>query len=197
MTCSPETRAFLHAHGLAVEPKELAAGLQVALEAIQALYYPPAGQEGLTAEEVEVARSGGLEPQPIEGGGPDPLLSGVVAFAGLITSGLTTLQAAARLGVSDARIRQRLHGRTLLGIQARHVWKLPVFQFTEQGELPGWTEVCPYLPWTVSPVAVERWLVLAHPDLVTGADEAPVSPRQWLLSGRPPQDVAALAAELA
>jgi hypothetical protein len=189
--------AFLHARGLDVEPKGLAAALQVAIAQIEALYRVKPGQEGLTVEEVEAARSGGLDPQPARSARADPLVQGVVAYASLVLTGLTTRQAAARLGVSDARVRQRLQARTLLAVREGLSWKLPVFQFTKRGELPGWSEVCPSLPPGASPVAVERWLGLPHPDLVTGENETPISPRGWLLEGRPPGAVAALAGELA
>lgn len=192
-----ETLAFLHAHGLDIEPKGLNAALRAALESLEARYYPTESEaEGLTPEEIEVARSGGLEPRPA-GNGTDPLVRGVVALASLIETGLTTRHAAERLGVSDARIRQRLQDRTLLAIRSGRTWKLPVFQFTERGELPGWSEVCAKLPETASPVAIERWLALPNADLVTGEAESPVSPREWLLAGRPPEPVTELASELA
>ena len=192
-----QTMAFLHARGLDVAPKGLAAALRIAIAQIEALYRAKPGQEGLTAEEVEAARSGGLDPQPARGARADPLVQGVVAYASLIHTGLTTRQTAARLGVSDARVRQRLQARTLLAVREGLSWKLPVFQFTKRGELPGWGAVCPSLPPAASPVAVERWLGLPHPDLVTGQNETPMTPRGWLLEGRPPEAVAALAGELA
>ena len=192
-----QTMAFLHARGLDVEPKGRAAALRVAIAQIEALYRAKPGQEGLTSEEVEAARSGGLDPQPPRGARADPLVQSVVAYASLIHTGLTTRQTAARLGVSDARVRQRLQARTLLAVREGLSWKLPVFQFTKRGQLPGWGEVCRRLPSAASPVAVERWLRLPHPDLVTGENETPISPRGWLLAGRPPAAVAALAGELA
>lgn len=156
------------------------------------------GEDGLTAAEVETARVGGLDPQPVRRRSAltDPLVRGVAAHANLIQTGLTTRQAASKLGVSDARIRQRLHFRTLFAVRAGRSWKLPLFQFTREGELPGWGKVCSSLPSTASPVAVLRWLELPHCDLVTGEDEPPMSPRAWLLEGRPPATVAALAVEL-
>jgi excisionase family DNA binding protein len=196
MNTKVQTMAYLHARGLDVGPGELAAGVKAALARVRALYYPGPGEEGLTAEEVAVARSGGLEARPRPEQGEDPLAAGVMAFASLVTSGLTTLQVAERLGVSDARIRQRLKERSLLGLRSGRSWRLPVFQFTPQGELPGWGEVCARLPESISPVAVERWLAQPHVDLGLGEGETPTSPRQWLLEGRLAQRVADLAAEL-
>jgi hypothetical protein len=71
-----------------------------------------------------------------------------------------------------------------------------VFQFAGKGELPGWGVVAQALPRDISQVAVEGWLLLPNADLVAGKDAAPMSPRTWLLEGRPPQPVAALAAAL-
>lgn len=196
MNAKVETMAYLHARGLDVRPLQLAAGLKAALARLQARYYPNPGDEGLTAEEVAAAQSGGLDSRPPAAGGEDPLVAAVMAYAGLVTSGLTTLQAAKRLGVSDARIRQRLKDRSLLGLRAGRSWRLPVFQFTPQGELPGWGEVCARLPESISPVAVERWLTLPHADLGIGEEETPASPRQWLLDGRSAKRVADLVEEL-
>jgi len=197
MNADVETMAFLHAHGLEVEPKGLTGQLQAAIEHFRALYYPGPGQEGLPAAELEVLRSGGLDPAPRGLGERDPLLDGVLTFAAMVESGLTTLQVAGMLGVSDARIRQRIVDRTLFAIKAGRSWKLPLFQFAGGVELPGWGAVAQSLPRDISPVAVARWLSLPNPDLGTGETETPLSPRAWLQEGRPATAVAALAAELA
>jgi hypothetical protein len=188
------TLAFLHAHGLNVEPKGLSAALRAALASLEARYFPATGEEGLTAGEIAVARSGGFAAKHATSAGEDPLLQGVAAYAGLLSTGLTTAAAAKRLKVSDARIRQRLAERTLLAVRQGRAWKLPVFQFTRKGELPGWGAVCAQLAADVSPVAVDRWISLPNPDLRVGADETAVSPHAWLVAGRPPEAVAALAA---
>lgn len=196
MSAAAETMAFLHAHGIHTEPAGLEEALRAAVGSIEARYRAEPGREGLTHAEVDVARAGGLEPVPTWGT-VDPLLQGVVALASLIRTGLTTREAASRLGVTDARVRQRLADRTLLAIRTGHTWRLPLFQFVGAAELPGWEEVCRRLPPGASPVAIERWLSLPHPDLATGDDESPASPRAWLLAGRPSAVVAGLAGELA
>lgn len=185
-----EAMAFLHAHGLEVEPEAINTYLRAAVKKVQAFYHAEPGQEGLTEAEWEVARSGGLEPEPKGFRHGDPLLKGIVAYASLMHTGLTTAQAARRLGVSDARIRQRLHDRTLFAIRDGRSWRLPLFQFTEQGEVPGWGEVSKALPRDISPVAVEQWLNLPHSELVDGPEEKPMTPRHWLMEGRPAHSVA-------
>ena len=189
------TLAFLHAHGLDVEPKGLAAELRSAIERVTALYRSEAGDEGLTVAEMAVAQAGGLSAQPRWR--VDPLMRGVVTHATLVSTGLTASQAAERLGVSDARVRQRLSERTLFGIRERRAWRLPLFQFTTQGELPGWSTVCPAIPESIAPIELDGWLNLPHPDLCLGEDEQPTSPRGWLLDGRSAESVAALLDELA
>jgi hypothetical protein len=196
MNSNVEAMAFLHAHGLDVDPRGLTAQLRGVIETLQALYFPQPGQEGLTVAEQEVLRSGGLDPTPRAHGAADPLLLGALTHAALVETGLTTLQAAKMLRVTDARIRQRLQERTLMAIRAGRSWKLPPFQFADGAELPGWGEVCQKLPLEISPVAVERWLMLPNCDLVLGDDEAPSSPRAWLLEGRPAKAVALLAEAL-
>lgn len=194
MTRALNTLAFLHAHGLDVEPKGLAAELRAAIERLTALYRTEPGQEGLTVAELAVAQAGGLSAQPRWS--VDPLMRGVVAHATLVTTGLTASQAASRLGVSDARIRQRLGDGTLFGIREGRAWRLPLFQFTPVGELPGWSTVCAAIPASIAPVELDGWLSAPHPDLGVGDDEQATSPRSWLLEGRSAERVAALLGEL-
>lgn len=196
MSAKVETMAFLHAHGLDVEPKGLPTALRDAIKHLQSLYYPNPGQEGLTAAEVQIYQSGGLDPVPRESGMNDPLLRGVVTYAGLVDTGLTTVESAKLLGVTDARIRQRLKERTLFAIRTGGSWRLPIFQFAEGRELPGWSEVAPKLPRGISPVTVAHWLLLPDADLAVGEEGTPVSPRAWLLEGRSPLAVAQIAESL-
>lgn len=188
--------AYLHSHGLERRPKGVEKEILQVFEGFAPVYRADPGREGLTAAELEVARSGGLDPEPAPDA-DDPLAAGMVAYAAIVAKGLNTRRAAARLHVTEARIRQRCLQRSLLGIRVGNTWKLPRFQFTDTGEIPGWARVCVALPETISPVALERWLLQPNSDLIVGKDESFVSPRQWLVEGRPPEAVAALADELA
>ncbi len=194
MSSSAETMAFLHAHGLNVEPTALGESLRAAVATLKQGFYGEAGSEGLTAGELAIARQGGLEPRAVPG--PDALSQAVVEHARLLETGLTTAAAAKRLGVTDARIRQRIDERSLLALRRGRSWRLPRFQFVGEGEVPGWSIVCRRLPAAASPVAIERWLLLPHPDLVVGASEERMAPLKWLHEGRPATVVAELAARL-
>ena len=85
----------------------------------------------------------------------------------------------------------------LYGLKDRNAWLLPAFQFVADGLVPNIEEVLKRLPEGLSPLALARWLMRQNPDLCTRDDEErPLSPRQWLLEGNPPEPVAELAAAL-
>lgn len=105
----------------------------------------------------------------------------------LIANSLSTDEAAARLNVTAGRVRQRLTNRTLLAVKVGSAHRLPVYQFIDDGELPGWERVAPAFPITAHPTAVAWFMNTPHPDL-TVADEA-VSPSQWLTGGGDPKTV--------
>ncbi len=191
----PAAFAFLHAHGVEVAPADLDAAVADALRAHRAVLYPRGGA-GLTADELSFLREGGVDPDG-EIRGLDPVVRGVAEHAAILKSALTTAEVAAALGVTEARVRQRLQKRTLFGIETRHGWRIPSFQLSEEGELPGWSEVAPRLPAGLSAVELLGWLTLPNADLVVGEEETPVSPLDWLRAGRSPKVAAAVAAGLA
>ena len=107
---------------------------------------------------------------------------------------LSTTAAAARLGVNQSRVRQRLLARTLYGFKDGANWWVPEFQFAGDRLVPGAEKVFPELPASASPVAVARWFLLPWADLVINEErETVVSPRTWLLEGRDPAPVIAQA----
>jgi excisionase family DNA binding protein len=99
----------------------------------------------------------------------------------LLATALSTDEAAVRLGVTAGRVRQRLSNRTLLAVKVGAAHRLPAFQFTDDGELPGWDRVAPAFPSTAHPTAVAWFMQTPHPDL-TAAGES-LSPSQWLAGG--------------
>jgi len=52
------------------------------------------------------------------------------------------------------------------------------------------------LPTDLFPLDVVDWFVLPDSDLQLDSDTAPLSPREWLLSGRPVEAVVKLASDL-
>jgi hypothetical protein len=116
-----------------------------------------------------------------------------VRTAQLMTGALPAVDAAKRLKVTPGRIRQRIAGRTLLAIQTPTGWRLPRFQFTATGVLPGLGDVLGALPDDVHPLVVARFLTSPHPDLLL--DGEPASPAQWLDSGGDTAQVVMLTAD--
>jgi excisionase family DNA binding protein len=113
-----------------------------------------------------------------------------VAMTRLLANALTVPQAAEHLGVADSRIRQRLNDRSLYGVKVGRAWRLPRFQFTEDGEVPNIGSVLEALPEQLHPLTVHGWVTGPKPDLWL---DRPTSPRRWLLAGGDPGPVAELA----
>jgi hypothetical protein len=111
----------------------------------------------------------------------------------LLDTSLTTAQAAKYLKVDPSRIRQRLRERSLYGIEYDGEKRLPRFQFERHKVVPGLAQVLAELPVQLSPLDVAEWFLSPNPDLELDDGSVPVSPREWLLSGRAVQSVVALA----
>lgn len=149
----------------------------------------------LTPTEAGVLRDGGLDLAPHDYGAADPFLRTRVKYAALVAAGWTVADVAARLGTSVQWVRKQLRDRALLGVKHGDAWRLPRFQFDEDGKpLPGLLQVLPHLDPAKSLVAVYNWLTTPDPDL--SADGQALSPRQWLAEGRDPAVIARQAADL-
>ncbi|MBV5273239.1 MAG: hypothetical protein JZU52_06230 [Lamprocystis purpurea] len=101
--------------------------------------------------------------------------------------------------------RQRLLERSLIGIRRGRGWLLPRYQFQVQQQdgqpvvralVPGIEQVVPRLSPELHPVALWRWFSSPSSELVLEDEDAPLSPRDWLIAGRDPAAVARLAAGL-
>ncbi len=189
-------REYLHEQGVEMGEGEFLALVREAFEGIaeKDLWAEP--ELELPPEELEVLRRGGFSTTREALGRDDPVFRSALDFSALIATALSTKQAAAMLGVDPSRIRQRLTGHpcSLFGVKRRGEWLLPRFQFSGETEVPGISQIVPHLDPSLSPVAVARWFLSPNPDLVVdGGDGQPVSPRDWLVSGHSPKDVASLA----
>jgi hypothetical protein len=124
---------------------------------------------------------------------------------------LSLNEAAAALGVSTSRIRQKLGAeRTLYGVKLGRTWRVPLFQFEppKEGTKKGGKrtqprklvhnieKVMPTVNRELSALSVRRFFQSENSDLVVGDEETPVSPLAWLSAGNPPDPVVAIAAEL-
>lgn len=162
---------------------------------------PPSAM--LSKSELAALEATGLSTRAWVGpAGDDPLTATIVDYMALIETSLSTAQAAAMLDVDTSRIRQRIRGRSLLGLEYEGEWRLPRFQFERKKVLPGLAEVLAVLPAELNALDVVTWFLAPNIDLddadAATADTAsmPASPRAWLLRGQSPQRVAQLAQQL-
>ena len=163
-----------------------------ALEQILPLRPLPDPRRELSASEIAVLEQGGFELEPLALDDAHPL----IMSAALIASSLSVAEAASRLHVEGSRVRQRLGERSLYGIKMRSGWRLPQFQFTDQGTVPGIEFVLPRLDPMLHPLSIVGWFTTSSPDLTYGDGEEPVSPLTWLMAGCPPEPVTELASSL-
>jgi hypothetical protein len=148
------------------------------------------GAGALSAGEVAALEAVGLTTEPFVAG-PDPLVQSVADYMALLETSYTTSEASKHLKVDVSRVRQRLREGTLFGIEYDGERRLPRFQFERRQVLPGLREVMAALPPGLNPLDVAQWFLAPNPDLEVGKEN--LSPREWLLRGKPVEAVAALA----
>jgi hypothetical protein len=127
----------------------------------------------------------------------DPLLRSQAQYMALLEESVSAAEAAKLLRVDVTRVRQRLRERSLYGLEYEGAWRLPRFQFERRLIIPGLAQVLKALPPDLFPLDVLDWFLLAEPELKLESDETPLSPRAWLISGRPIDAVVKMARDLA
>ena len=152
----------------------------------------------LSAGEVDALKRVGLVTDAWEKGAEqDPLMLSIAGYMALLETSYTTSEAAKYLGVDASRIRQRLRERSLYGIDYDGKKRLPRFQVERHQVIPGLREVIAVLPLGLNPLDVAEWFLSANPDLEPSTEANPMSPREWLLSGRDVSAVVAVARSFA
>jgi hypothetical protein len=126
----------------------------------------------------------------------DPLLRSQAQYMALLEESLSAAEAAKLLRVDVTRVRQRLRERSLYGLEYEGTWRLPRLQFERRLVIPGLAQVLKALPPDLFPLDVVDWFLLPEPELQLESDAAPLSPRAWLLSGRPIDAVVKVARDL-
>lgn len=188
----PRLAASLKRAGLRTSPDDFVELVRASLASLAIRPVEPSGE--LTPEEAAHYRAGGFELGRLSDDEPDPLALSAADFTALLHSSLSVAQAAGRLGVSASRIRQLLSSRSLYGVKLRGEWRLPRFQFTRSGLVPGIERVLRRLPGDLHPVEVWNWFRVPDPDLELAG--VPATPLAWLSSGGNPDTPAALAEDL-
>jgi len=145
------------------------------------------------AEAAALRRVGAFKDEAPIRADSDPLIRSQAEYMGLLEESLSAAEAAKLLHVDVSRVRQRLRERSLFGLEHEGSWRLPRFQFERRLVIPGLAQVLKALPPDLFPLDVVDWFLLPDPDLQLDSDPAPLSPRQWLMSGRSVERVATLA----
>lgn len=136
----------------------------------------------------------GLDLAPLRPDERDPRARTVALQAVLRDTALTVPGAAERINVDTSRIRHRLAEGRLAGWKDRGGWRLPVWQFTNDGVLPGLETVLAAVPADQPALVVAGFMTTPQTDLPTSGE--PATPRDWLLAGGDPAAVARIARTL-
>jgi len=147
----------------------------------------------LPAAEMEALRSAGAFKDTPIGVDNDPLIKSQAEYMALLEESLSAAEVAKLLRVDVSRVRQRVRERSLVGIDHEGSWRLPRFQFERRFVIPGLAQILTVLPPDLFVLDLVDWFSLPNADLELDADAEPLSPRQWLLSGRPVETVVLLA----
>lgn len=168
-------------------PDHLDAAEQLLAEIVA---HQEAGTRGLSMSEVSVLERLGVtdhelrEPTALTGA-----MKGRVWGKQLAQQSVTVTEAAAMLGVTPARIRQRCAAGTLIAQRQSDGWYLPLFQFPDERELRGWASVARMIPRGTPLLLVERLLTSPAERLQVDGEE--LAPFEWLAQGGDPLAAAA------
>ena len=186
---------YFQMYGLSARaPEALNEALRCAIESMHRTLYAPSRDE-LTPSELGLLAQAGveLEESPQRA---DPMLAYATEFAAILATSLSPARAGERLGgVTVVRVRQLIHERALYALRLEGRWKIPVFQFEDEGLVPNIGAVNATLPATLDAVSVLRWYTCPDPELEAPGGEI-LCPLDWLRSGLDPAPVAALARDL-
>ena len=186
---------YFQMYGLSAQaPEALNTALRRAIESMHRTLYAPSKDE-LTPSELALLEQAGVEveesPQR-----SDPMMTYAIEFGAILATSLSPARAGERLGrVTAVRVRQMIRERSLYALRLESRWKIPVFQFRDEGLVPNIGVVNPALPPTLDPVSVLRWYTRPDPGLEAPGGEV-LSPLDWLRAGMEPAPVVELARDL-
>ena len=148
----------------------------------------PADSDEVSTQTQDALDEVGLTLEPYEGR-RDPVVATAARFSELVAQSLSTAQAADLLGVQTSRVRQRLNAEapTLYGFKHGREWRLPRFQFRNDGLVHNFDKLAGDIPRDWTPLEVKTWCTTPNPDLAIGEETTTrLTPLQWLESGGEP-----------
>lgn len=170
---------------------ELLERLDAALPAI-----PDSPESAIPVAERDALRRAGVNLAGPEGDptGVAQLTAGIARVNEFRAAALSVAQAAARLGVSQGRVRQQIRAREVASLPSNDgTHQLPAWQFLDDRLVPGLGTVLPQADG-VHPLTLAHFMTRPDPDLVVDGD--PVAPVEWLAGGGNADLVADLVAGL-
>ncbi|MCT2587029.1 DNA-binding protein [Actinophytocola gossypii] len=189
---SASLRGALARAGLRVESEEFLALVEDAASRLAPADPDPA--DYFDADQRAALADVGLDLSPRAPSERDSRARAVAAQAVLRDTALTVTGAAERVAVDPSRIRHRLADGRLAGWKDRAGWRLPVWQFTDAGVLPGLPVVLAAVPPDQPPLVVAAFMTTRQAELRLAGK--PITPRDWLLASGDPSRVADLVATL-
>ena len=186
---------YFQMYGLTAQaPETLNEALRRAIESLHRTLYAPSGEELTPSELALLDRAGvDVEEHPERA---DPMMMYATEFGAILATSLSASRAGERLGgVTAVRVRQMIRGRSLYALRLEGRWRIPDFQFQDEGLVPNIVAVNAALPRTLDPVSVLRWYTHADPELEAAGGDV-LSPLDWLRAGMDPAPVVKLARDL-
>lgn len=163
---------------------------------------PQHGSEPLTSKEKDILAAGGAR----FGNNHGRHAAAIASYqrqhlqreiSAMIQESLILEEVSKRLSVSIETVQALIakEAPELFAFEAPHqILLFPGWQFTDQGTLPHLTELLNRIGKEVAPFTTNRFMISKNPDLPLG--KACLSPRDWLASGRDPEEVLMLASDL-
>lgn len=191
----PSEALYFQMHGLSARaPEALNEALRRAIESMHRTLYAPSRDE-LTPSELGLLAKARVEVEESPRRA-DPMLVYATEFAAILATSLSPARAGERLGgVTAVRVRQLIRERSLYALRLEGRWRIPVFQFGDEGLVPNIGAVNATLPATLDAVSVLRWYTCPDPELEAPGGDI-LCPLDWLRSGMDPAPVAAIARDL-
>ena len=150
---------------------------------------PGDGSDELTEAEVGLLENG------FDTSFVDPRARAALEQAAMVATSVSVAEVASRTNWNVAQVHKQIDHGGLLAFPGEDGYQVPVFQFAGDGGLvPHLGEVLPELIPNIHPLGLLHWFTEPNPDLV--CEETvydPVSPREWLMRGLPPEPVRELA----
>jgi hypothetical protein len=178
----------LREHGIPTTDDELAAAAE---EGLRWVLSAP-GATGLPGAEAALLDAAGLAEVP--GAYAAAATESAGAYAALVATSLTVGEAAVLLGVTEGRVRHKIGRGDLYSLPTGRR-RLPRWQFSDSGALPGLARVVRSLPPDEHPLGVLAYMTTSQAELELGG--RPATPEEWLRAGGDPEPVSELAAALA